>query len=88
MKIKPIYSPIIIGSTVYFGIEKSLEVNDVDDETKSILKILDKGISEKELLNIDKYFDIKNFNEVVQLLRENNLIQEDFPSDNSEFLLR
>ena len=88
MKIKPIYSPIIIGSTVYFGTEKSLEVNDVDDETKSILKILDKGISEKELLNIDKYFDIKNFNEVVQLLRENNLIQEDFPSDNSEFLLR
>ena len=49
MRIKPIYSPIIIGSTVYFGIEKSLEINDIDDETKKILKKLDKGISEKEL---------------------------------------
>ena len=88
MRIKPIYSPIIIGSTVYFGIEKSLEINDIDDETKKILKKLDKGISEKELLDIDKCFDVESFNEVIQLLRENNLIQEDCTSEDDEFLLR
>ncbi len=87
MRIKPIYSPIMINSTVYFGIEKSLEINNVDDETKAILKKLDKGISEKELLEIDKFFDVDNFNQVVQLLRENNLIQEDVISDD-DFLLR
>lgn len=88
MRIKPIYSPIIIGSTVYFGIEKNLEINDVDDEIKAILKKLGKGISKKELLNIHKHFDIEKFNEVVLLLRDNNLIQEDFISDDDEFLLR
>ena len=59
MRIKPIYSPIIIDSTVYFGIEKNLEINDVDDEIKAILKKLGKGISKKELLNIKNKLKIK-----------------------------
>lgn len=91
MKIKSIYKPIYTQNKIFFGTESSrVEINDVTEKQKLLINLLEKGISQEELLTNFGY-DLSIANEIIDALNEYGILEDEIlenPKDEIEYLKR